>query len=95
MSNGGYVSWESVVTGLLWGAVIVLLGSAWVLMIADPTEWRFAGLFAASACALSAFAATLHVRTYISRLCNVVRVTNHLEPGGLADDDPTEIRPLR
>lgn len=93
MHHGGYVRWDAVATGMLWSAVAAFIGAAWIICLSSPDRWRLAGMLAATACATSAFAATLHVRTYIVRLCRVVRVATDLEPGGVSE--PGELRPLR
>ena len=74
-----FISKTVVAAFVLWAAVFALIAAAWIAMGVDPGMWRFAGLLAATACATSAGAATLHIKTYSLRTCNLIRATAGLD----------------
>lgn len=91
--NDEYVNKGRVQASIAWAAVVGLMAVAWVIAIAVPTHWRFAGMFAATSCAMSAFAAVLHIRCYSVRVANLVRAiraVGDLEQG----DRPRPVRNL-
>lgn len=58
-----------------WTVVAGLLMAAWVVMILDPGDWRLAVLLLETACVGSAVACVLHVRSYVVRVCAVIRAS--------------------
>lgn len=86
-----YVSKGKMVTLAVWGVVVLLMVFGWVMILAAPDHWRIGGMFAATACATSALAATLHIRCYAVRLACLMRVTAKL-PIDDAFDGPRPIR---
>lgn len=70
-----------------WMVVAALLAAAWLVMLLDWHDWRIAGLLAFSACTGSAVAATLHIRSFMVRVCSLVRAAsirrNELDGEGL------------
>lgn len=83
------ISVEKALTCLAWGGTLSLLASAAVVGIfAD--RWWVALLLAESACVVSAIAATLTVRCYLSRLAALVRVSATASP-----EPATRIHSLR
>lgn len=84
-----------IIAGTLWAGVAGLMLSGWIVVLVTGHEaWHIAGMLAASACALSALAATIHIKIYACRISRLIRVT-----GGLERDDgcgsSVELRPLR
>lgn len=74
-----FVSRASIVAFLLWFLVAALLVAAWVVAILAPDHFVIAGMLAATALALSAVAATAHIRLFACRLSRLVRVGTGLE----------------
>lgn len=68
-----------VVAGSLWAAVAGLLGAGWLVATVWTGQWVIALMLALSGCALSALAATLHIKTYACRLSALVRVSTGIE----------------
>jgi len=71
---------------VVWAAVIALLISAWLVMLAAPRQWRLAFLLGGSACVLSPMAATLHIRSFAVRVSSLIRAGSYrtdLEGSGL------------
>lgn len=83
MDNGGYVSKTGIAAGALWATVLALMVAAWVVILFADSHWTVAGMLAASGCALSALAATLHIKTYACRLSQLVRATVGANGGDL------------
>lgn len=81
-----YVNKNKVVAYAVWAAVVAIMALAWVVIAFG--EPKFAGMLAASSCALSALAATLHIRCYMTRLACLVRA-----PSGF--ESPSGPRPVR
>ena len=79
-----------VVAGSLWAAVAGLIGAGWLVAMVWTGQWVVALMLALSGCALSALAATLHIKTYACRLSALVRVS-----AGLDRDDYAGPRALR
>ena len=79
MMNEDLVSRGSVVAGAAWLVVAGLLAAAWLVMLLSPSR-GVALLLAATACASSAVAAVLQMRTYVVRICVVIRSTANLAP---------------
>jgi hypothetical protein len=59
-----------------WLVMAVLMGAAWLVMTLDAGGWKVAALLAACACATSAVAATLHVRSFMVRVCALIRAAS-------------------
>lgn len=76
-----YVNKGKVITLAAWGVVVALMLSGWVTMVATPEHWKVAGMLAATACASSALAATLHIKCYAVRLSCLMRATSGLREG--------------
>ncbi len=77
--DDGSVSKGGVRAGALWVVVAALLIAAWVVILAADDYWTIAGMLAATSCATSALAATLHIKTYMCRLSRLVRLSADLE----------------
>lgn len=75
MDDGGYVSRTGIVAGALWLAVLALILGAWGVVLFASEHYGVAGMLAASGCALSALAATLHIKTYACRVSQLVRAS--------------------
>lgn len=87
-----YVNKGKVIMLAAWGVVIGLMAIGWVLILCSShTAWG--GMFAAMACATSAFAATLQIRCYAVRMMCVVRATAGLDPVG-GFERPRPVRDL-
>lgn len=82
-----FVSRASLAAFLLWFLVAALLIAAWVVAIVNPASFIIAGMLAATALALSAVAATAHIRLFACRLSRLVRVTK-----GIESQDVTRLR---
>ena len=83
------ISVEKALTYLAWGGTLSLLASAAVVGIfAD--HWWVALLLAEASCVISAIAATLTVRCYLSKLAALVRVSATGSP-----EPTTRIQSLR
>lgn len=79
--NDEYVNKGKVVANVAWSTVIGLMVLAWVVILLGDA--KYAGMLAAMACASSAYAATLQIRCYVTRLACLVRATTSVEhPGG-------------
>lgn len=74
--NEGYYPQCRVWAWIAWTAVVGLLVAAWLLLLLDQDHWRVAGLLAFTACAGSAIAATLHIRSFLVRVCSLVRAAS-------------------
>lgn len=77
---------------LLWTAVSLLVGAAWLLMAINTEAWRWSGLLAVTGLALSAVAATAHMKVYAVRVCGLVRATSGING---AETRPAELHALR
>ena len=86
-----FVSKSKVAAGVAWVMTVLLLLAGWVMVLAVPEHWMVGGMFAATACATSAVAATLHIRCYAVRLACLVRLTSNLPIDG-AFDGPRPVR---
>ncbi len=75
MNDGGSVSKGGVMAGVLWAVVAGLMLAAWVVILAADNYWTIAGMLAATSCATSALAATLHIKTYACGMARLIRVT--------------------
>lgn len=75
-----------------WVTTLVFILAAWVVMLFAEDQWKLAFLLGGTGCAMSAVAATLHIRSFIVRICSLVRATN-----GLSVDEgvPRGVRPIR
>lgn len=82
-----------VIAGALWAVVAGLLLAAWTVALVWSDHWRVAGMLAATGCATSALAATLHIKTYACRVSRLIRVANGLEVGDVSGR--CTVRPLR
>lgn len=88
--NDEYVNKGKVLTVAAWGVVVGLMAVAWVFILAT-SHWRVGGMFAAMACASSAFAATMQIRCYAVRMMCLIRATARLgQVGGI--DRPRPVR---
>lgn len=58
-------------TGAAWAVVVLLMVTAWIVMLLSD-HWRVAGMLAASSCASSAFAATMQIRCYAVRTSRLI-----------------------
>lgn len=83
------VSKAAVVATVLWVTVTGLIAASWAVILTDPESWRLGGLLGVTACALSAGAATWHVKLYSIRVVNLIRATSGL------DGEAGTLRPLR
>ena len=72
-----------------WSVVVGLMAIAWGVMLLTG-HWRIAGMFAATSCATSAYAAVLHLRCYAVRIAGLVRAMNSVQH----DDRPAPLRRL-
>lgn len=73
---------------MLWAVVLGLLVAAWVVILFADSHWTVAGMLAASGCALSALAATLHIKTYACRMSRLIRISSGLEQGEVRSIGP-------
>lgn len=80
-----YVNKNKVVAYMVWAAVVGLMAMAWAVLVLGEPE--YAAMLAATGCATSAFAATLHIRCYMTRIACLVR--------GPALESPSGPRALR
>lgn len=68
-----YVDKGKVTASVMWAVVVGLMLAGWSVILLVPDHWRIGGMFAATSCATSALAATLHIRCYMVRLAGLVR----------------------
>lgn len=86
-----YVDKGKVAACTAWGWVVGLMLGAWAVMVlGEGDAWKYAGMLAASSCALSAYAAVLHLRCYAVRLAGLVRSINSVHH----EDAPAPVRRL-
>lgn len=85
-----YVSKEKMNAGIAWAIVVGLMTVAWGVMLLAPGHWQIAGMFAATACATSAYAAVLHLRCYAVRIAGLVRAMGSVQ----SEDRPRPVRRL-
>lgn len=64
-----------------WVATLVLLTSAWIVMLI-PDDIRLAFLLGGSGCMMSAVAATLHIRSFMVRVCSLIRAASYRNTDG-------------
>lgn len=83
-----YVNKGQVTANVVWSGVAGLILAAWAVVLLAPGHLMIGGMLAATSCALSAFAAVLHIRCYVVRLAGLVRATGSLER-------PESPRPVR
>lgn len=62
-----------------WAIVGALLTASWLVMLFDADEWQLPVMLIGSACVSSAVAAVLHIRSYVVRLCAVIRASGRGE----------------
>lgn len=78
-----YVSKGQVAANVVWATVVGLMAAGWLVILLSADHKAIGGMFAATSCAVSAFAATMHMRCYVVRLAGLVRATTSVEhPGG-------------
>ena len=78
-----YVNKGKVAACTAWAWVVGLMLSAWAVMIVGLEHdhaWKFAGMLAATACALASFASVMHVRCYAVRVAGLVRAVGNSRP---------------
>lgn len=85
-----YVNKGRVTANVVWAGVAALIVVAWGVVLFAPEHPRIGGMVAATACALSAFAAVMHIRCYVVRLACLVRASSSLE----RPEGPSPIRGL-
>lgn len=74
--NDELISRTAVVASILWAVVALLILAAWGAFAAHGFgPCPGAMMLGLSGCALSAAAATLHIKTYALRACNLIRAT--------------------
>lgn len=79
--NDEYVNKGKVTACVAWAGVVGFLGAAWLVMIlSDERAWKYAGLLAWTGCALSAYAAVLHIRCFAVRVAGLVRAGHGVPP---------------
>ena len=71
-----FVSSMTVWACVLWALVGGLLLSAWIVALERSDLVAIYGMLAATGLALSAVAATVHIRVYAARICTLVRATS-------------------
>lgn len=67
---------------LAWFGTAVLIGASWIVMIFDPEDWWLAVLLGLTGLACSAVAATLHMRSFMVRVCSLVRAASYKQVDG-------------
>lgn len=77
-----YVNKGQVTANAVWSVVAGLIAAAWAVVLMAPDHLVIGGMLAATACALSAFAAVLHIRCYVVRLAGLVRATSSIQNDG-------------
>jgi hypothetical protein len=80
-----YFSHTAAIATVLWLTVGALIAAGWGIVIFAPHRWLVAGMLAATGCALSPLAATLHVRIFQVRTCGLIRAASGLAPSPDAD----------
>lgn len=76
-----YLNKNKVVAYVAWSTVVGLMALAWVVLIV--WDAKYAAMLAATSCATSAFAATLHIRCYMTRIACLLRAPSGFEsPAG-------------
>lgn len=69
---------------IAWAVTVALVVAAWAVLMSAPGHWRLGFLLGGSGCAMSAVAATVHIRSFMVRVCSLVRAASHAElPNGL------------
>lgn len=84
--NEDYFARCKVYAWMAWFATSVFIGAAWIVMVFDPHDWWLSVLLGVTGLALSAVAATLHIRSFMVRVCSLVRAASPVElpeDGGL------------
>jgi len=76
-----YVSQTVLIAGGMWTLAAASLGAAWAVFAFVPDGWRLAAMLAVTGGALGTVAATVTVRTYIERVCALIRATAGLSSG--------------
>lgn len=74
-----YVNKGRVAANVVWATVIGLMLAGWAVILLAPQYKAVGGMFAATSCAASAFAAVMHMRCYMVRLAGLVRATSSLD----------------
>lgn len=90
-----FVSRTSLLAMTLWVVVVLLLAMAWLVAIQRPDWWLWAGMLAATGLAVSAVAATAHMRIYAVRMCSLIRATSGLECPPDGTDRDRELHSIR
>lgn len=67
-----------------WAATVGLIFAGWMVLLFDQEHWMIGGILAASGCAMSAVAATLHIRSFMVRMCSLIRAAHSVD---LSDDE--------
>ena len=83
------ISKTAVIASVLWSLVGMLVVSAWAVVLLFPESWEIGGLLGVTACALSAGAATLHMKLYVIQVVALMRATSGL------DGQESSLRALR
>lgn len=60
-----------------WALTGALVAAAWLVAITDPGDWWLSVMLAVTGLALSAVAATLHIRSFMVRVCSLVRAASY------------------
>lgn len=77
-----------VTANIMWAVVLGFMTAGWGVILLMPSHWQIGGMFAATACAASAFAAVLHIRCYMVRLAGLVRASSSVRP----EEGPSPLR---
>lgn len=60
-----------------WGLTATLIGAAWIVAIVAPHVWWVSVMLGVTGLAMSAVAATLHIRSFMVRVCSLVRAASY------------------
>lgn len=69
-----------------WLAMAVFISAGWIVMVVNHRMWWLSVLLGITGLSLSAVAATLHIRSFMVRVCALVRAASDRElprDGGL------------
>lgn len=75
-----------------WILAAVLIAAAWIMLLVDENDWRVAAGLGQSACAVTAVAVTLHVRSFMVRVSDLIRATRSAEGHEAAESGPRSLR---
>jgi hypothetical protein len=80
--------------GVAWAVVVLLMAAAWTVVLFDHDHWPEGLMLGFSSCATSAVAGVLHIRSYMVRMCALIRAAHRTDLSE-RDSEQLGLHPVR